>query len=95
MIIIYDYLYGITYRNITDILFRKITVFDVPKYRIEFWFDSDKKDVIWLDQSASRRYCYIQLGEKQYNYEEIKKNEQKFMMELNNELTKIALEVLE
>lgn len=95
MIIIYDNLYGTTYRNITDILFRKITVFDVLKYRIEFWFDGDKKDVIWFDQSATRRYCYIQLGEKQYNFEEIKKNEHKFMLELNNELTKIALEILE
>ena len=95
MIIIYDNLYGTTYRNITDILFRRITVFDVLKYRIEFWFDGSKKDVIWFDQSATRRYCYIQLGEKQYNYEEIKKNEHKFMLELNNELTKIALEILE
>lgn len=95
MIIIYDNLYGITYRNITDVLFRKITVFDVLKYRIEFRFDGDKKDVIWFDQSASRRYCYIQLSKKQYNYEEIKKNEHKFTMELNNELTKIALETLE
>ena len=95
MIIIYDNLYGTTYRNITDILFRRITVFDVLKYRFEFWFDGSKKDVIWFDQSATRRYCYIQLGEKQYNYEEIKKNEHKFMMELNNELTKIALEILE
>lgn len=95
MIIIYDNLYGTTYRNITDILFKKITAFDVLKYRIEFWFDGDKKDVIWFDQSATRRYCYIQLGEKQYNFEEIKKNEHKFMLELNNELTKTALEILE
>lgn len=94
MIIIYDNLYGTTYRNITDILFRRVTVFDVLKYRIEFWFNGGK-DVLWLDQSATRRYCYIQLGEKQYNYEEIKKNEHKFMLELNNELTKIALEILE
>lgn len=92
---LYDNLYGTTYRNITDILFSRVTVFDVLKYRIEFWFDGSKKDVIWFDQSATRRYCYIQLGEKQYNYEEIKKNEHKFMLELNNELTKTALETLE
>lgn len=65
------------------------------KQKFAVWFDGDKKDVIWFDQSASRKYCYIQLGEKQYNYEEIKKNEHKFMLELNNELTKIALETLE
>jgi len=46
MIIIYDNLYGITYRNITDVLFRSITVFDVLKYRIDFRFGGDKKDVI-------------------------------------------------
>ena len=40
-------------------------------------------------------YCYIQINEKLYNYSEIKKNEYKFMLELNNELTKIALETLE
>ena len=95
MIIIYDSLYGTTYRNITDVLFRNVTVFGVQKYRISFLFDGDKKDVLWLDQSATRRYCYIQLSEKQYNYEEIKKNEHKFMLELNNELTKITLETLE
>lgn len=95
MIIIYDSLYGITYRNITDVLFRDVTVFDVQKYRISFQFDGDKKDVLWLDQSEARMYCYIQINEKLYNYSEIKKNEYKFMLELNNELTKIALETLE
>lgn len=95
MIIIYDSLYGTTYRDITDILFKSVPVYGVQKYRIDFRFDGDKKDVLWLDQSVTRRYCYIQLGEKQYNYEEIKKNEHKFMLELNNELTKIALEALE
>ena len=95
MIIIYDNLYGITYRNITDVVIKSVIAFDLLKYRIDFRFDGDKKEVLWLDQSATRRYCYIQLGEKQYNYEEIKKNEHKFMLELNNELTKTALEVLE
>lgn len=95
MIIIYDSLYGITYRNITDVLFRSVTEFDVQKYRIEFWFDGDKKDVLWLDPSATCMYCYIQINEKLYNYGEIKKNEHKFMLELNNELTKITLETLE
>lgn len=95
MIIIYDNLYGTTYRNITDVEIKNIIVYGEQKYKIDFRFDGDKKDVIWLDQSATRRYCYIQLGEKQYNYEEIKKNEHKFMLELNNELTKIALEILE
>lgn len=95
MIIIYDSLYGITYRNITDVLFRSVTEFGEQKYRIEFWFDGDKKDVLWLDQSATRMYCYIQINEKLYNYGEIKKNEYKFMLELNNELTEIALETLE
>lgn len=95
MIIIYDNLYGITYRNITDVLFRDVTVFGVQKYRIEFRFDGYKKDILWLDQSPTRRYCYIQLGDKQYGYDEIKKNMQKFMMNLNNELTKAALEALE
>lgn len=95
MIIIYDNLYGTTYRNITDVEIKNILVYGEQKYKINFRFDGDKKEVLWLGQSATRRYCYIQLGEKQYNYEEIKKNEQKFMLELNNELTKIALEILE
>lgn len=95
MIIIYDGLYGTTYRNITDILIRGITVFGALKYRIDFRFGDNRKDVLWLDASPTRRSCYIQLGEKQYGYEEIKKNEQKFMLKLNNELTKIALEALE
>lgn len=95
MIIIHDHLYGTTYRNITDVLFRGVTVFGAQKYRFEFQFDGDKKDIFWLDQSPIRRYCYIQLGDKQYGYNEIKKNEQKFMLKLNNELTKSALEVLE
>lgn len=43
MIIIYDNLYGTTYRNIADVLFRSVTVFGVQKYRFEFWFDGDKK----------------------------------------------------
>lgn len=94
MIIIYDGLYGTTYRNITDVKIRSVTVFDVHKYRIEFWFDGDKKDILWLDESPTRKYCYIQLDDKQYNYDEIKKDEKKFMLKLNNELTKIALEVL-
>lgn len=95
MIIIYDGLYGTTYRNITDVSIKSVTVFDALKYRIEFWFDGDKKDVLWLDASPTRRYCYIQLGDKQYNYDEIKKDELKFMLKLNNELTKTALETLE
>lgn len=95
MIIVHDNLYGRTYRNITNILVRGITVFGALKYRIDFWFGDNRKDVLWLDESPTRRYCYIQIGEKQYGYKEIKKNEQKFMLELNNELTKIALEILE
>ena len=95
MISIYDGLYGTTYRNITDILIRGITVFGALKYRIDFRFGDNRKEVLWFDESPTRRYCYIQLGEKQYNYNEIKKNEQKFMMKLNNELTKTALEILE
>lgn len=95
MIIIYDNLYGITYRNITDVIIKSVTAFDLLKYRIDFRFDGDKKEVLWLDESPTRRYCYIQLGDKQYGYKEIKKNEHKFMLELNNELTKIALEILE
>ena len=94
MIIIYDNLYGITYRNITDIEIRSVTVFDVHKYRIVF-FDDDKKYVLWVDQSPTRKYCYIQLGDEQFGYDEIKKDEKKFMLKLNNELTKTALEVLE
>lgn len=95
MIIIYDSLYGITYRNITDVSIRKVTIFDIEKYRIEFWFNGGKKDVLWLDQSPSFRHNYIQLGDEQYGYEEIKEDELKFEMKLNNELTKIALETLE
>ncbi len=95
MIIIYDGLYGTTYRNITDVSIRSVTVFDVQKYRIEFWFNDGKKDILWLDASPTRRYCYIQINDEQYNYDEIKKNEEKFMLKLNNELTKIALENLE
>lgn len=95
MIIIYDGLYCTTYRNITDILFRGIPVFGVQKYRFDFRFDDDKKEVLWLDSSPIRRYSYIQLGKKQYYYDEIKKNELKFMLKLNNELTKTTLEVLE
>lgn len=94
MIIIFDSLYGTTYRNITDVLFRNVTVFGVQKYRIEFRFGDNSKDVLWLDKSPTRRHCYIQLGKKQYGYEEIRKNEQKFMMKLNNELTKVALDSL-
>lgn len=95
MITIFDSLYGTTYTNITDVKVIRVTVFDVEKYRIEFWFDKGKKDVLWLDSSPTRRYCYIQLGDKQYGYEEIKKNEKKFKMKLTNELTKAALEALE
>lgn len=94
MIIIYDNLYGRTYRNITNIIIRDITIFGALKYRIDFWFDEGKKDILWLDESPTRRYCYIQLGDKQYGYKEIKKNEQKFKMKLTNELTKAALEAL-
>ena len=95
MIIIYDNLYGTTYRNITDVEIKNIIVYGEQKYKIDFRFDGDKKDVLWLDQSATCMYCYIQINEKLYNYREIKKNEHKFMLELNNELTKIALEILE
>ena len=94
MIIIYDNLYGRTYRNITDVKAVKVTVFDEQKYRIEFKFDGGKKDFLWLDQSPTRRYCYIQLDDEQYGYEEIKKDELKFKMKLTNELTKTALEAL-
>lgn len=95
MIIIYDNLYGRIYRNITDVTVVRVTVFDMMKYRIEFKFDGDKKDILWLDESPTRRYCYIQLGDKQYGYKEIKKNEKKFKLKLLNELTKAALEALE
>lgn len=95
MIIIYDGLYGTTYRNITDAAIRSVTIFDIQKYRIEFWFDGGKKDVLWLDQSPTRKSCYIQLGDEQFDYDEIKKDEKKFMLKLNNELTKTALETLE
>ena len=94
MIIIYDSLYGTTYRNITDVSIRKVTIFDIEKYRIEFWFN-DGKDVLWLDDSPTRKHCYIQLGDEQYGYAEIKGDEMKFKLKLNNELTKAALEVLE
>lgn len=95
MIIIYDNQYGKTYRNITDVSIKSVTIFGVLKYRIEFWFNDGKKDFLWLDPSPTRRYCYIQLGDEQYGYEEIKKDELKFKMKLTNELTKAALEVLE
>ena len=95
MIIIYDGLYGTIYRNITDVSIMGVTVFDILKYRIEFWFGGGKKDVLWLDPSPTRRSCYIQLGDEQYGYDEIQKDEKKFMLKLNNELTKIALENLE
>ena len=95
MIIIYDNLYGTTYRNITDVKIMSVTIFDIQKYRIEFWFDGGKKDVLCLDQSPTRKYCYIQLGDDQYGYDEIKKDEKKFRLKLNNELTKTALETLE
>ena len=95
MIIIYDDLYGTTYRNITDVKIMCVTIFDIPKYRIVFCFDDGKKDVLWLDQSPTRKYCYIQLGDEQFGYDEIKKDEKKFMLKLNNELTKTALETLE
>jgi hypothetical protein len=94
MITIFDSLYGTTYRNITNILFRGITIFGVLKYRIDFWFNGGK-DVIWFDPSPTRKHCYIQLGDEQYGYEEIKEDELKFKMKLNNELTKIVLEILE
>lgn len=94
MIIIYDNLYGTTYRNITDVSIKSVTVFDALKYRIEFWFDGGRKDILWLDASPRRRYCYIQIDDEQYTYNEIKKNELKFITKLNNELTKIALENL-
>lgn len=94
MITIFDSLYGTTYRNITDVKIRSVTVFDIQKYRIEFWF-SGGKDILWLDKSPTRRHCYIQLGDEQYGYEEIKKDEKKFKLKLNNELTKTALEALE
>lgn len=95
MITIFDSLYGTTYTNITDVKVVKVTVFDVQKYRIEFKFGEGKKDILWLDKSPTRRYCYIQLGDEQYGYEKIMKNEMKFKMKLTNELTKAALEVLE
>lgn len=94
MITIVDNLYGTTYTNIINVSIKSVTIFGVHKYRIEFWFDGNKKDVHWLDQSPTCRRCYIQLNDKQYDYEEIKKNEQKFMLKLNNELTKTALDSL-
>ena len=94
MIIIYDNLYGRTYRNITDVKVVKVTVFDKQKYRIEYKLDDGRKDVLWLDQSPTRRYCYIQLGDEQYGYKEIMKDELKFKLKLTNELTKAALEAL-
>lgn len=95
MIIIYDNLYGTTYRNITDVKIMSVTIFDIQKYRIEFWFDGGKKDVLWFDKGTNRKYCYIQLGDEQFGYDEIKNDEKKFKLKLNNELTKTALETLE
>lgn len=95
MITIYDDLYGTVYKNITDVSIRKVTVFDLEKYRIEFWFGGGKKDIIWFDVGPVGKRRYIQLGDERYGYDEIKKDELKFKMKLNNELTKAALEVLE
>jgi len=95
MIIVYDDLYGKTYRNITDVLFERDTLFGELIYRIKFRFDGDKEGVLLLDSSPTRMYCYIQIDNERYDYYKINKNAQRFMSILNNELTKTALEALE
>lgn len=95
MITVFDSLYGTTYTNIVDMSIKSVPVYGVHRYRIDFRFSGGKKDILWLDEGPTRRDCYIQLGDEQYKYNEIKKNEKKFILKLNNELTKTALEVLE
>ena len=94
MITIYDYHYGRYYRNVVNVKLNDTYEYTYGKYRLDFRWNGDLY-VIWLSATETPSHSYIMVNNKQFGYHKIKENKEKFLMILNNENTKAALEVLE
>jgi hypothetical protein len=94
MITIYDYHYGRYYRNVVNVKLYDTYEYTYGKYRIEFCWDGSIY-VIWLCASETPLKNYILLNDERFDYNKIRENKEKFIMFLNNENTKAALEALE
>lgn len=94
MITIYDYHYGRYYRNVVNVKLNDTYEYTYGKYRLDFCWNGDLY-VIWLSATETPSHSYIMVNNKQFGYHKIKENKEKFLMILNNENTKAALEVLE
>lgn len=94
MITVYDYHYGRYYRNVVNVKLHDTYEYAYGKYRIEFWWN-ESLYVIWLAASETPCRSYIMLNDERFDYNKIRKDKDRFMMVLNNENTKAALEALE
>lgn len=94
MIIIYDNLYGITYRNVVNVKLYDTYEYVYGKYKVDFRWNGSLY-VIWLSATETPSHSYILLNDEQFGYHKIRENKEKFLMILNNENTKAALEILE
>lgn len=94
MITIYDYHYGRYYRNVVNVKLYDTYEYAYGKYKIDFWWNGSLY-VIWLSATETPSHSYIMLNDEPFGYFKIRENKEKFLMILNNENTKAALETLE
>lgn len=94
MIEVYDYHYDRYYRNVVNVKLYDTYEYAYCKYRLDFWWH-DNLYVIWFSATETPRNSYIVLNDERFDYHKIRKDKDRFIMVLNNENTKAALETLE
>lgn len=94
MIAIYDYHYDRYYRNAINVKLCDTYEYTHGKYKIDFWWNENLY-VIWFSMTETPSKSYILLNNERFDYYKIRKDKDRFIMILNNENTKAALEVLE
>ncbi len=94
MITVYDYHYDRYYRNVVNVKLYDMYEYAYGKYRIDFWWH-ESLYVVWLSVTETPRHSYILLNDEPFGYFKIRENKERFIMILNNENTKAALETLQ
>lgn len=93
MISVYDYHYDRYYRNVVNVKFYDTYEYAYRKYRLDFWWHGNLY-VIWFSMTETPSNSYIVLNDERFNYHKIRNDKDRFIMVLNNENTKAALEEL-
>ena len=94
MITVYDYHYDRYYRNAVNVKLYDTYEYAYGKYKVDFRWNGSLY-VIWLSAADTTSMSYIMLNNERFDYHKIRKDKERFLMILDNENTKAALEALE